>query len=277
MSSSTANRSKTRPRQPRGAAFVGQRIGSGVARYYQLYELLSNALNDGSIPAGGTLPSEPELVARYRVSRTTVRRALARLAHEDRIVRRRGSGTFARQIREPIRLYLNLDTFYTDVSAIAPEASVSILRFEQAPVPAALRELQPQVGARALVIQRVRRFQGTPYQLSTAYIPAPVGQQLHRSSLARASVLTVLDQTGPRIVTTEHVTSAVAADAVAARRLDVSLGTPLLRLRAVMLDGHGRLRGIEESLCRPDRFRVRAMLERNRTPGSHTPWSLKRR
>jgi len=277
MPSRTANRSNTKSRQPRAAGFVGQRIGSGVARYYQLYELLSNALNDGSIPAGGTLPSEPQLVARYRVSRTTVRRALARLAQEDRIVRRRGSGTFARQIREPTRLYLNLDSFYTDVSAMAAETSLSILRFEQAPVPAALRELQPQVGARAFVIQRVHRYQGTPYQLSTAYIPAPIGQQIHRSSLARAPVLTVLDQTGSRTVTTEHATSAVAADAVASRRLDVSLGTPLLRLRAVMLDGRGRLRAIQESVCRPDRFRVRAMLERNPTPGSHTPWSLKRR
>ena len=80
MPSRTANRSNTKSRQPRAAGFVGQRIGSGVARYYQLYELLSNALNDGSIPAGGTLPSEPQLVARYRVSRTTVRRALARLS-----------------------------------------------------------------------------------------------------------------------------------------------------------------------------------------------------
>ena len=44
-----------------------------------------------------------------------------------------------------------------------------------------------------------------------------------------------------------------------------------------MLDGRGRLRAIQESLCRPDRFRVRAMLERNPTPGSRTPWRLKRR
>ena len=45
------------------------------------------------------LPSEPDLVARYRVSRTTVRRALQLLEQEGRILRRRGSGTYAKTSR----------------------------------------------------------------------------------------------------------------------------------------------------------------------------------
>ena len=70
--------------------------GIGVTRYLQVYTVLSQALADGDIGAGEALPSEPSLVRQYGVSRTTVRRALARLAAERCIVRRRGSGTFAR-------------------------------------------------------------------------------------------------------------------------------------------------------------------------------------
>jgi GntR family transcriptional regulator len=276
MSSRVARHAKG-SRKMRSGGFARRRVGRGVARYYQLYELLSGALNEGSIPAGSALPSEPELVARYRLSRTTVRRALARLEDEGRIVRRRGSGTFARQNREPARLDLNLDSYYKDVPAIASQTSVSVLRFEQAAVPATLRELQPQVGARALVIQRLRRFQGTPYQLSTSYIPESIGRRIRKTSLSRASLLTLLDEIGPRTVTTEHTTSAVAADAIAARRLDVSLGTPLLRIRAVLCDGRGRLRAIHESLCRPDRFHVRAALERNPARNSNSQWRLRQR
>src|SRR5882757_3605739 len=124
-----------KPKQARTGGFATRRTGRGVARYYQLYELLSGALHDGTLPAGGALPSEPELVTRYKLSRTTVRRALARLEDEGRVVRRRGSGTFARQNREPARLDLNLNDFYEDLPALASHTSLSILRFELGAVP----------------------------------------------------------------------------------------------------------------------------------------------
>src|ERR1700733_1105540 len=114
MASRTTHRTKN-SKPARGNGFRAQRNGRGVARYYLLYEHLSGALNDGTIPAGGALPSEPELVARHKLSRTTVRRALARLEEEGRIVRRRGSGTFARQSRKPQRLHLDLPSFFDDV------------------------------------------------------------------------------------------------------------------------------------------------------------------
>jgi len=73
---------------------------NGVTRYLQLYTLLARELALGGLKPNRPLPSEPELVDRYRVSRTTVRRALAQLEREGRIVRRRGSGTFARGTKE---------------------------------------------------------------------------------------------------------------------------------------------------------------------------------
>jgi GntR family transcriptional regulator len=265
----------TRPKS--AGARAGRLPGRGVTRYYHLYELLSCALNDGTISPGSALPSEPELVLRYRLSRDTVRRALARLEHERRIVRRRGSGTFALRIHAPASQCLNLHAVHEDMPASDSETSVSILRFETVDVPAVMQALQPQVGARALVVQRVRRYRGLPYQLSTAYVPESIARLIIRKSLlGQASLLTILAQIGSTTVTTDHRMNAIAADAVAARLLRVSLGTPLLRIRSVMSDSRGRLRAIYESLSRPDRFRVRAAFERNATPGLRARWQLKR-
>src|SRR6201999_1705059 len=108
----------------------------------------------------------------------------------------------------------------------------------------------------------------------TAYVPERIGKKLRKNALERASLLTVLDQQGPRTTKTEYTTSAVAADAVATKRLDVALGVPLLRTRAVLSDNHGELHAVIESLCRPDRFSVRASLERAKN--SHSQWRLKR-
>jgi GntR family transcriptional regulator len=47
--------------------------------------------------ADGRIPSEPELAARLRVSRTTVRDALSRLEHEGAIFRKQGAGTFVNE------------------------------------------------------------------------------------------------------------------------------------------------------------------------------------
>jgi GntR family transcriptional regulator len=273
MASRTTHRTN-KSKSARGNGFPTQRNGRGVARYYLLYEHLSGALNDGTIPAGGALPSEPELVARHKLSRTTVRRALARLEEEGRIVRRRGSGTFARQTRKPPRLHLNLHSFFDAMPELASQTTSSILKFEFGAVPASLRELQPQLGQRALVIQRVHRFHGTPYALTTAYIPERLGQKIRRNAVEKGSLLEVLDHQGPRTSKTEYTTSAVAANAVATKRLDVALGVPLLRTRAVLSDSHGQLHAVIESIARPDRFSVRAALERK--GNSSSQWRLKR-
>lgn len=275
MTSRTAHRTnKSKP--ARGNEVRARRNDRGVARYYLLYEHLSGALNDGTIPAGAALPSEPTLVSRYKLSRTTVRRALARLEDEGRIVRRRGSGTFARQTRTPPRLHLDLHDFFADVTSLASKMTSTVLRFEMGPVPASLRELQPQLGQQSLIIQRVHRSHGSPYMLSTAFIPEQFGRKIRKPAITRGSLLAVLDQLGPRITTTEYTASAVAADAVAAKRLDVPLGAPLLRTRAVLTNERGQLYAVIDSACRPDRFNVRAELERNAGRNSNAAWHLKR-
>jgi GntR family transcriptional regulator len=269
---------KAAGRSKSGSARGGKLLDRGVARYYHLYELLSCALNDGTISPGNALPSEPELVLRHGLSRDTVRRALARLEKEGRIDRRRGSGTFALRIPAPARQSLNLHAFHGDMPALNSEISASILRFETDTVPAAIEKLEPQIGARALVIQRVHRYRSEPYQLTTAYIPESIGRLIVRKGLlGHTSLLTILDQIGPRTETTDHRINAIAADTVAARSLGVSIGTPLLRIRSVMSDSRGRLRAIDESLSRPDRFRVRAAFERNATSCLKARWRLTRR
>jgi|SRR5581483_7204312 len=276
MASRSAQRTnKSKP--ARGKGFPAQRTGRGVARYYLLYEHLSGALNDGTIPSGGALPSEPDLVSRYRLSRTTVRRALARLEEEGRIIRRRGSGTFARQNRKAVRLQLDLHTFFDDLPQIASQTSALLLRFESGPVPASLRELLPELGSSAVIIQRLHRHHGTPFALTTAYVPQHLANKIRRKSVERASLVTVLDQVGPRTTQTDYTTSAVAADAIAAKRLDVALGVPLLRTRAVLKNGQNQLNGVVESLCRPDRFNLRAQMERSGARSSNPQqWRLKR-
>ena len=157
MASRTAHRTnKSKP--ARGNGFRAQRNGRGVARYYLLYEHLSGALNDGTIPAGGALPSEPELVD-----------SLQAVAH-DRAACIGAAG--GRRPHHPPSRQRHFCAPEPQAPAPAPQSArllrrrqrrwrpsrpSSILRFEIGRVPTSLRELQPQLGTRALIIQRVHR------------------------------------------------------------------------------------------------------------------------
>ncbi len=62
--------------------------------YYQLKEVLRQQIRAGHLAPNTAIPSEPELVSRYHVSRATVRQALTELVNEGLIYRLHGKGTF---------------------------------------------------------------------------------------------------------------------------------------------------------------------------------------
>src|SRR5690242_1169826 len=169
---------------------------NGIARYQQVYTVLSQALAEGSIAAGEALPSEPSLVRQYGVSRTTVRRALARLAAERCIVRRRGSGTFARDRGVKTASARQIAALFEDPKSIATNTTSRLLEFRHTPVPDFLHREWPEIGANVLTIRRVRYVQREPVVLVTAYIPEDIGRQLTARRLGNDTVLAALDKLG---------------------------------------------------------------------------------
>src|ERR671932_713723 len=67
----------------------------GLPLYSRIQETLRAQLLAGHFVVGDRLPSETELAAQFRTTRTTVRQAMAQLEFEGLIVRQPGRGTFA--------------------------------------------------------------------------------------------------------------------------------------------------------------------------------------
>jgi GntR family transcriptional regulator len=256
---STPRSRRSRPSPTRNTQRANRRFGDGVARYYRLYELLSAALQDGTIPPDSALPSEPQLCARYGISRTTVRRALERLEREGRIVRRRGSGTFARAQRARPRLSVQVHALSEVPAALETRTATTTLRFDTAPVPQALRTLAAEIGATAYRLERLLSGQGEPLSLTAAYLPEPIGRRLQRPVPGRASLIDMLARLGQPAAAVRYSVGAVPADADAARALQVPLGSALVRVRAVLTGDAGELRAVMESLCRSDRLQLKIL------------------
>ncbi|MGW2184706.1 GntR family transcriptional regulator [Streptomyces sp. NPDC001719] len=72
------------------------------ALYQQVAAEIRNAITAGEFPPGAPLPSETQLIARYGVSRPTVRNAIAALRSEGLIEVIHGKGSFVRALPAPV-------------------------------------------------------------------------------------------------------------------------------------------------------------------------------
>ena len=243
--------------------------GIGVTRYLQVYTVLSQALAAGEIGAGEALPSEPALVRQYGVSRTTVRRALARLAAERCIVRRRGSGTFARDkvVRPPSAR--QIASIVDDPRSVSTNTTVRMLQFKNTPIPDFLHREWPEIGANVLTIRMVRYVNHEPVVLVTSYIPEQFGRQLTPRKLGNDTVLAALDKLGFHASSSEQETSAVAADPFTAKHLDFGVGSPVLNLKCLDRDSRGQILRYANYHYRPDRYEIHTVVERDRHHRKH--------
>jgi GntR family transcriptional regulator len=252
---------------------LSDNLSAGVTRYQQLYTVLAQSLSDGDFDLAGPLPSEPELVKRFRVSRTTVRRAFALLEREGRIFRRRGSGTYATRSGARTPLSVAVDSLYEDAAATRT-ASPEVIQWGEIPVPAHLRTRYPELGTRVLCVIHVWSAHGDPFQVSTTYVPKAVARQNAMRRPGRSSRTHGLESLRKQSQSVEHIAGASTADAVAAKQLALTLGAPLIRLRSTLRGRNGELRAVEESLFRPDLCQLHVNFDRDTGARARGKWKL---
>ncbi len=97
-----------------------------IPLYEQLKNIIEKKINSGELKENDQLPSERELGERYKVSRITVRQAIALAEREGLVKRVHGIGTFVN--RPKIRQALNVvDTFQSTVEQQGLIASTKLI------------------------------------------------------------------------------------------------------------------------------------------------------
>jgi GntR family transcriptional regulator len=90
-----------------------------------------------------------------------------------------------------------------------------------------------------------------------------IARQFRREDLAKASMLTLLEQAGAPAQEAEQWITAVAAEATIAAALDVSLGDPLLKIERVMRGPRRKPVHYIEVHYRPDRYHYHFRAQKN--------------
>ena len=154
---------------------MAERLSEAKAR--QVYLVLRDRILSSAIAPGARLPTENDLARYHRVSRVTVRRALAELARERLIERRRSRGT--RVIYQPSSAPMTADI--AGVLANPPRwtsATSKLLSFDnQRRAGGGALRLAPDETMQRSV--RMRAIKGMPFSYLTAHVPASARPILH--------------------------------------------------------------------------------------------------
>jgi len=226
-----------------------------VPLYYQLESVLREKINSGRLIEGERLPSETELSREYRVSRITVRQALASLADEGLIERRQGRGTFVAQ-KKPIKGSIRLTGFIEDLMAMGIETTVNVLDVNMIQATGAeVTQLMLKPGSLVLQVKRVRAFRRTPYSYIVNYLPEEIGKQLVREDFAKGSLLKILeDKCHVRLGEAVQVINASLADGYVAELLATNVGAPLLSIERTVYSQDGEPVEYVNTLYRSDMY-----------------------
>jgi GntR family transcriptional regulator len=206
------------------------------------------------------MPTEKELVDRYGVSRTTVRRALRGLVDEGLLVRRQGAGTFVapRRIVHPLD---QLRPFISIFASIGKRPEGKVLRFEWVTEP----QLEPQTDQPvdgALLIRRLYTIDGAPQAVADIAVPDPFGQRISRAEIEEHPIYQVLqDNLGLTLSYGRIRLTSQGAPEDLAKPLDVSTGHPLLVLQRATMDADDRLLEHATYYLLPDRFELRLTVD----------------
>ena len=220
--------------------------------YHQLMQRLAEDIEHGKYAVGSRIPPEHELEALYKVSRVTVRRALAELTAEGLLEKKQGKGTFVSTPRISQDLK-SIHSFHDACKQNGFQGGTIVIHVKEEAADASdLAELELREGARILETLRVCTADGVPVVLEKNHFSMAYSY-LENENLS-GSLYNVLREYGIEPRQASHDISMTYASEEQARLLDIETGTPLMRLHEVVYDQKGRPLHNSIQLIRGDRF-----------------------
>jgi GntR family transcriptional regulator len=238
-----------------------------IPLYYQLEKILREKIEHGEFGPEEKLPTEEELARDYRVSKITVRHALAALVNEGLLHRRRGKGTYV-SVKDRKISPLKLEGSAEDLIAQGLAAQVNVLGKElvrSGPRVAAF--LQIPAGSEVVRFKRVRKEKDITFSYVINHLLPEVGERVNPQDLATLTMLQVLDQKlRVPLGRIQQILQARLADMDISQQLGVSLQDPVLHVETDVYFEDGRPLEIVDTFYRADLFRY--TIELHRAKGS---------
>lgn len=244
-----------------------------IPLYYQIENILREKIKSRELEPGDSFPTEVQLVKSYRVSRITVRQALASLEKDGLITRKRGKGSFVTEGQvhlEPMKLTGMIE----DIIFMGIKTKTKIINFDFVSPPKKVAEsLKIGKDDQVLRVERIRLIKGSPVSYTISYIPIDLGDKITIKDLTFQPILNVLEKKCKvKITRGFQIIEATVADSRVASFLEVMTGAPLLKIERTVFDIKNRPVEYISILYRSDRYHYSVELIRE-TSASNNRWA----
>lgn len=225
------------------------------------WENLLALIAEQELRPGDRLPPERELSERWGFSRGTLRSAVAALVREGKLYALHGVGTFVAVPRFE-RSLQGLESLSESVAKGGRRLSTSLLSAREVSRDAAFcAAFSLPEGAEMTQIIRLRRIDGCPSFIETAYVPLAFAPGLACRMGDDVSLYGVLEnEYAIALRDGEQRIGITYASGEEGRLLEVKPGAPLFWVESKARDGEGRLIEYCQAVIRPDKVTMRSVL-----------------
>lgn len=202
-----------------------------MKKYIVISNDIRNKIVTGEYKANEKIPFEKELCINYESSKMTIKKALDILVTEGLIIKRRGSGTFVKDISPREMERLSLANQFRGTTALNPNKTVlsKILNFSIIPCP---EEVQSKLNLTeesfVYDIYRVRHIDGRPTVMEKMYMPIDLIPRLKEKTI-KYSIYEYIEEELNLVIQSGHRNiSARKATDFEAENLQLEKGDPVV-------------------------------------------------
>lgn len=236
----------------------------------QKYIFISNDIRkkilDGTYKANQQIPFEKDLCVTYDASKMTVKKALDILVSEGLIIKRRGSGTFVKDLSTTEIERISVANQFRGTTALNPGKKVvsKILHFSVIQAPAIVQEkLNVSEDSFVYDIYRARYIDGAPHVMEKMYMPIDLIPGLKKQNI-EASIYEYIEDDLDLTIQSGHRTISVRRGTdFEAEYLELEKGDPVAVAEQIGYFDTGAAFEYSISVHRYDEFSVEMILTRD--------------
>lgn len=226
-----------------------------IPLYLQIFAILKDKIENNEYAYGDLIPSELELEKRYKVSRITVRQAIAELEKNNYVTRARGKGTsviFTKRIDETLTAIRSFTTEMKERGLIPGTSFIEITK-QKANEDVAMH-LHVEEDSEVYHLYRVRTGDDEPIVIFDTYLSGDYPFPLEKEKYMNA-MYDVFEEIGVKIpVRVQENFLAMLADKTIAKRLNVEVGSAIFKRTRVAYNHENKPIEYTISYYRGDRY-----------------------
>ncbi|HFI0300839.1 TPA: GntR family transcriptional regulator [Streptococcus suis] len=234
------------------------------------YNVIANDVRrkilNGEYKANDQLPFEKDLCEVYEVSKMTVKKALDILVAEGLIIKRRGAGTFVKDLSVEEMEKMIVGSQMRGTSAYYPTRTVTskVLHFEIiAASEKVANKLNIPIGSFVYDIERVRILDGSPLVMENTFMPVSVIPDLRLKHVEESIYEYIQDSLGMKIQSAHrNITVRKASDAEV-QHLELEQGDPVGIVEQTGFLSNGTTFEYSISTHRYDTFSIEMMIRQD--------------